>query len=268
MSTILDSFLQTISAELDKGPDRLVQDIGSSIGSKQALLKTTGAFGGTLTQLATPEPRKRYNFQVKLGSSGLSKSIEANVKSISRPKLHLDYRTVRYMNTVRKTLRSITFEPVTLTIYDDLAGSVQRDIERLIFGKATHSVADGMILGHSIDMKSFRDTIIDEVVIHSATAPLVQLFKYGIESLGRIMEGRTPESIASMLTNSGVQHMKLLNCTIDSIDFGEFDYTISESNEVTITLSYQAIQFGSSTESGTALEIFGGIGAKILTGGF
>ena len=266
MANILQNIIDSTISAVKDTPTRTIQDINSSVGMKQKVMQTTGAFGGTLASLTTPEPRKGYNFKVSFGGGVSAAAIEATVKSVSRPKIYLDYRTARYMNTVRKTLRSIIFDPIELIIYDDLGGNVQRNLQQILFGRATKSITDGMVLGHTIDMKSFDSTIIPEIVIHSSTAPLVQLANSGLSTLGSIINGNGPKSLSSLLSNSGVQHMKMLNCTINSVDFGQFDYETSAANVITISFSYQALEFGNSTETNAALEIIGGMGAKVLTG--
>lgn len=270
MTDFFTETLNVISQRLkSETPDRVAQDAMASLGMKDALLKNTGSVGRTFSKISPPEPRKQYNFSIKINSAGLANPIEGNVKSVSRPKFNIEYRNVRYMNTVRRTLKSISFEPITITIYDDMGGTVQKAIERLLMKQITGSVEQQLLLGHSIDMKSFDQSIIDEIVITGGTSSLVQLTNAGLKTLGGVISNGVNgiPNVQQLLQDAGVQHMKLLNCTIEHVDFGEFDYSASEPCMITLGISYQALQFGSSIESKAALEILGGTAARIITGG-
>jgi len=268
MANILEDAISSAFDSVAQQPSRAIQEINASVGTRTKILQGTGAIGGAIGSFAgaVSEPRKKYNFGISINVPGsIGHGIEANVKSITRPKIHMDYRHIRYYNTIRRQLNAIHFDPITIVIYDDLASHVQQDFQALISSKLTSSSNE--LLGGSINIADFDRSVIEEVVIHSSASPVTSLIAGGFDAIGQSLQGQGISSLQGALSNAGVRHMKLKYCTIEAIDFGEFDFSNSEANLITLTLSFQSLIFGSSTVGEKALEVIGGIGARILTNG-
>ena len=268
MANFIDDFTATLAKRASgavssaaANPVRTVQNTLSGLGTKTALLKATKGFGGSVAGMATlvNEPRKSYNFQISMGING--HAIEANVKAITRPKITFEYRQTRYLNTVKRVLKAVHFEPITITVYDDLAGKVQAELKNLVSGNYSGSLTEVVDTGKSINLKGFNESLIDEIVIHSSSSPVSSLISVGLDTIHGL-------DLEKALAGSSVENMILKGCTIEAIDFGEFDYTVSNANEITISVSFQALAFGSTSVSDAAINIIGGIGGRLITGAY
>jgi len=223
-----------------EGAVRSVVDVVDSVGARTKALRATRGFGNSVNSSIgiIKEARKQYNYRVKLNfGTDSSKGIEANIKSITRPSVHFDYSETNVFNSIKRTIIGVTFDPIVLEIYDDLAGSVTDDIIKMLKNDYMFNIDNQLVDGAPIDLAPYQKAQIKSIEIHSGSAPLNNLVG-GV--LNNLSNGGT-----GIYNEGNITNMVRSQCTIDSIDFGNFDY----SNEadpcvIRMTFKYQSLSFG------------------------
>lgn len=190
----------------------------------------------TLSQAGVPgagfgilQPKQKYRFQVRFvgmarlvtGANG--REITRQATNITRPNLQFEEVTIHRYNTVAYVAGKHTWDPVSLTIEDDITGlasyAVQGQLEtqqRLIGGDLDGSWHNSGATGSDYKFA----TIIEQ------------------------LDG-----------NEGVvETWKLEGCYIASADFGDLDYSDSGAATITLSIRYDhASQTLSGSGYGTAL---------------
>jgi len=226
---------------------RTVADVNDAVGARQAALKTTRGFGSAVnTALGViSEPRKQYNYRVNinfgavLGGIG---GIEANIKSCTRPSINFDYKETHVFNSVKRSIVGVNFEPITMEIYDDMAGTVTNDIVSMLRNSYLLNVDNTLSDGSPIDLGSYQNAKIDSIVIHSGSSPVSSLVGGGLINVAK--------NGLQAYKDGPIDSVMLKDCNIIGVDFGNFDYA-NESDPCMITLKfkYQSLSFGNTTLS-------------------
>jgi len=259
----LDQLQSEIAAGIQAGKSLensvlpVVDTVASSPGARTKALKTTKGFGAGVLGLTTAlqEPRKSYNFQVGLDFGLDLGNIVANVKSIDRPRIIIDYNEQRYFNTTRKNIRRVRFEPIKMTIFDTLDNTVYNEFAKLITKLIPDSAVAGFNIGNDIyQFNTVNNTTLRSVSIYSGSSPIMSLLGSANDLLSH--------DLHTALQNGVVKTMTLSEVTIDKVDFGSYDYSSSEPQVITLEFSYQSLLFRESSVYDSATTVLGGIGLQ------
>jgi len=184
-------------------------------------------------------PKLQYRFRVNLlnfGSAAASTEITQNVISVTRPSVTHDEVTLDAYNSRAYLAGKHTWEPVTLTLRDDINGTVTKSIA----GQLQKQLNQGL---------------------QSAPASGAG-YKFGmtIEQL----DGSQPGLV--------VESWSLNGCFIQNANYGENNYATSDVMQITLQIRFDAADIhsdavGTATESG-GLTNAGSFATKAITNVF
>lgn len=166
-------------------------------------------FGVPTTDAATSivMPKLQYRFRVKMlgfGSEASSNDFTQNVVSVTRPSLTHDEITLDAYNSRAYVAGKHTWEPITLTLRDDINNNVNRHVAAQLQKQLNHGQ-------------------------QSAPATASQ-YKFGI--LVEQLDGSQPALV--------VETWSLNGCFIQNVNYGENNYATSDVMTITLQIRYDA----------------------------
>jgi hypothetical protein len=182
-----------------------------------------GGADGVLVQ-----PKLSYRFRVTLisfGSNAETQQLTSQVVSVSRPSLTHDDVVVDVYNSRIFLAGKHTWDPITLTVRDDVTGGVARAIASQIQKQVDHA---------------------DQASAKSGSG---YKFEVKIENL----DGSNPATGEGVLD---VWHLG--GCYIQNVNYGENNYATSDPLQITIAIKYDNANHYLGEESEALLE--GGVG--------
>ena len=194
-----------------------------------ATINDVGIPGGVGTGILHPKLKNKWNITFQgIGNSVSGQALSLQAVSVERPKLsHEEIELNRYNSKVWIAGKH-TFEPVTLTIEDDLTGTASRIVQEQVQKQQFLIGAEGQWL---------------------ASAAEGSLYKFA--TVLNLLDGN--EQV--------VESWNLEGSWLQNIDWGDLDYSSSEALTITMTIRYDhAVQtvLGDYDGAGAAL---GGAGA-------
>ena len=168
-------------------------------------------------------PKLQYRFRVQLYNFGLGNGntidLTQNVISVTRPSLTHDEITLDSYNSRAYLAGKHTWEPITLTIRDDINGLVTKQVAAQLQKQLSQGLQSAPAAGH--DYK----------------------FGFVIEQL----DGSQPGVV--------IETWSLNGCFIQNANYGENNYATSDAMTITLQIRYDAAdihagEVGSATTSG------------------
>ena len=164
------------------------------------------------TAPGTIMPKMQYRFRVSFGFD-TNEVVTSNVVSVTRPTLSHDEVTLDTYNSRIYLAGKHTWEAVTITIRDDVANSVIKQIDNQ--------------MSNQIDMVNQA----------SPKAGSAYKFQTNIETL----DGGNAEA-------ETLDKWELYGCYIQNVAYGESNYATSDAQIVTVTIRYDNAQHFAGTE--------------------
>lgn len=188
-------------------------------------------FGVPTTDAATSivMPKLQYRFRVTLlnfGTEASSSDFTQNVISVTRPSLTHDEITLDAYNSRAYVAGKHTWEPITLTLRDDINNNVNRHVAQQLQKQLNHGQ-------------------------QSAPATASQ-YKFGI--LVEQLDGSQPALV--------VETWSLNGCFIQNVNYGENNYATSDVMTITLQIRYDAADIHSGQVSSEAQR--GGLGGQVV----
>jgi hypothetical protein len=183
-------------------------------------------------------PKLQYRFRVKMisfGTNASSNDFTQNVISVTRPSLTHDEITIDAYNSRAYIAGKHTWEPITLTLRDDINNNVNKHIASQLQKQLNHG-------------------------LQSAPASASQ-YKFGI--LVEQLDGAQPALVVESWSFNG--------CFIQNVNYGENNYATSDVMQITLQIRYDNadihnVELNSPSEQG-ALSVGTLTSAPILGGG-
>lgn len=181
-------------------------------------------------------PKLQYRFRVQLfnfGSSG-SSTIEMtqNVVSVTRPSMTHDEVTVDSYNSRMYLAGKHTWEPITLTLRDDMNNGVSRHVANQLQRQLNQGL--------------------------QSAPPAGQDYKFGL--VVEQLDGSQDQAGAV------VETWTLNNCFIQNVNYGENNYATSDVMTITLQIRYDAADIHSEAQSSAtdtgALTISNGMNTR------
>lgn len=158
---------------------------------------------------ATLMPKLQYRFRVKFINLGTDTSaadiVTSNIISVTRPAITHDETIIETYNSKIYMAGKHTWEPVTVTLRDDVNGSVIRALDTQLSRQVNHA-----------DQASKR-----------ASAN----YKFGMEI--ETLDGNNGDGTPGVLDK-----WKLAGCFIPNIQYGDLNYGSSDMVQITFTVRY------------------------------
>lgn len=166
-------------------------------------------FGVPTTDTATSivMPKLQYRFRVimlNFGTEASSSDFTQNIISVTRPSLTHDEITLDAYNSRAYVAGKHTWEPITLTLRDDINNNVNRHVAQQLQKQLNHGQ-------------------------QSAPATASQ-YKFGI--LVEQLDGSQPALV--------VETWSLNGCFIQNVNYGENNYATSDVMSITLQIRYDA----------------------------
>jgi hypothetical protein len=180
-----------------------------------------------LTQFGVPTdsgtaivmPKLQYRFRVKMinfGNDATSDDFTQNVVSMSRPSITHDEITIDAYNSRAYAAGKHTWEPVTLTMRDDVNNSVNKHIAAQLQKQMNHG--------------------------QQSTPLAAGDYKFGI--LVEQLDGANPATV--------IETWSLNGCFIQNVNYGENNYATSDAMQITVTIRYDSADIHSEELSGVS----------------
>jgi len=159
-------------------------------------------------EMGIMQPKLKHKWRVTFASLGGevdAKPVGAQAVQVERPKLSYDEVELNRYNSKAWVAGKYTFEPVTITIEDDISGtatqviSAQQDLQQFLIG------AEGAYL---------------------QSAPEGALYKFVC----------TMQNLDG--SNQVVESWVLEGCWLQNVDWGDLDYTASDAIQITMTIRF------------------------------
>jgi hypothetical protein len=164
-------------------------------------------------------PKLQYRFRVKMLNFGLESSsndFTSNVISVTRPSLTHDEVTLDAYNSRAYLAAKHTWEPITITLRDDMNNSVNRHVASQLQKQLNHGLQSAPAAGKN--------------------------YKFGI--LVEQLDGSQPGVV--------IESWSLNGCFIQNVNYGENNYATSDVMQITLQIRYDnadihnAVQFSAS----------------------
>jgi hypothetical protein len=173
------------------------------------------------SNLGILHPKQKYRFRVvwqNFGENNGLREMTANVMKVSRPKVSYDEVKLDSYNSVAWIQGKHTFEPISITLRDDITNSVISSVGAQVQKQMNH----------------FEQT--------SAVAGINYKFSMEIHSL----DGTTNEELESWVLDG---------CWLKEVTYGEGDYASGEPQDVALTIRYDNATnvAGPNTNNGTTV---------------
>ena len=163
-------------------------------------------------------PKLQYRFRVNMLGFGLESSsndFTSNVISVTRPSLTHDEVTLDAYNSRAYLAAKHTWEPITITLRDDMNNSVNRHVASQLQKQLNHGLQSAPAAGKS--------------------------YKFGI--LVEQLDGSQPGVV--------IETWSLNGCFIQNVNYGENNYATSDVMQITLQIRYDNADIHNS-EQGTA----------------
>lgn len=173
-------------------------------------------------KLGILHPKQKYRFRVvwqNFGENNGLREMTANVVKVTRPKIAFQSVEIHSYNSVGNIAgKRMPFDPVEITLRDDITNSVISSVGAQIQKQMNH----------------FEQT--------SAVAGINYKFSMEIHSL----DGTNNDQLESWVLDG---------CFIESASYGEGDYSLSDANEVTLSVKFDNATnvSGPNTNDGTTV---------------
>lgn len=158
--------------------------------------------GGTTSILM---PKLQYRFRVNMlgfGTGSSTREFTQNVVSVTRPNLTHEEITLDAYNSKAYIAGKHTWDPITITLRDDLNGNVNRAIAEQLQRQLSHG---------------------------TQSAPAAAgTYKFGI----------TVEQLDGSDTPTVVESWSLNGCFIQNVQYGENNYATSDVMQITLSIRY------------------------------
>jgi hypothetical protein len=161
------------------------------------------------TEAVLVQPKLAYRFRVKLNGFGAASESDSNVLelfnqvvSVSRPSLTHDDVVVDVYNSRIFLAGKHTWDPITLTVRDDVTGNVAKAIARQLQSQLDHANQSGKKAGANYK------------------------FTMAIENLDGTSEGNV------------LDKWELGGCYIQNVNYGENNYATSDPLQITLQIKY------------------------------
>lgn len=173
-------------------------------------------------------PKLKHKWRVTfagMGGSGVdSKDLSLQAVNVTRPNLSFEEVPIHRYNSVAYVLGKHSFEPITLTVEDDITGRAGKVVQAQLEMQQKLIGADGAWL---------------------ASAATASAYKFG--TILELLDGN--EQV--------VETWRVEGCMLTAVDFGDLDYSASESATITMTVRFDHARQELGGESlGTALNGF------------
>jgi hypothetical protein len=190
-------------------------------------------------------PKLQYRFRVKMinfGTDASSNDFTQNVISVTRPSLTHDEITIDAYNSRAYVAGKHTWEPITITLRDDINNNVNRHVAAQLQKQLNHG-------------------------LQSAPATASQ-YKFGI--LVEQLDGAQPATVIETWSMNG--------CFVQNVNYGENNYATSDVMNITLQIRFDAAdihnsELNSDGEQGAlsngvlgAAPILSGLGSNALRG--
>jgi len=176
------------------------------------MAETTGNFKRFWTSSLQGDPKRGFRFKVEFGTLGMLWF----AKKASRPKLSFTEASHQFLNHTYYWPARAEWDEVTITLVDpvepDVAGTLLQFLEK----SGYHIPGSPQQGGASMSSPSKKGAV-------DAT---------GLVSISVISE-----------SDAQLEHWRLNNAWIKSVDFSEMDYSNDDLSEVTVTLRYDWADF-------------------------
>lgn len=188
-------------------------------------------------------PKPKFLFKVffeldpqfaRLG--GANKEYFHLVKAISRPKMNFEYEDVNIYNYRTKVLRKMTYDPITITFYDDSRNRVMQFMEtyRKAMSPGANVSSDTHIDYEKHGMNfSFEDG-------NNQTANTGNIFFAEDTTIKNLIKSITLYQIFGH--GSFVTKFVFINPRIESIEYDDLDYESNDGCMVNLGLSYDLLE--------------------------
>ena len=167
---------------------------------------------------------------------GANKEYFHLVKSISRPKMNFEYEDVNIYNYRTKVLRKMTYDPISITFYDDSRNRVMQFMETY---RKTMSPGANVSSATHIDYEkhgmnfSFEDG-------NNQTANTGNIFMAEDTTIKNLIRNITLYQIFGH--GSFVTKFVFINPRIESIEYDDLDYESNDGCMVNLNLSYDLLE--------------------------
>ena len=182
-------------------------------------------------------PKLQYRFRVKMinfGSEASSNDFTQNVISVTRPSLTHDEITIDAYNSRAYVAGKHTWEPITITLRDDINNNVNRHVAAQLQKQLNHG-------------------------LQSAPATASQ-YKFGI--LVEQLDGAPPATVIETWSMNG--------CFVQNVNYGENNYATSDVMQITLQIRFDAADIHNSeqgTDGSTGALTDGALGASPILSG-
>lgn len=152
-------------------------------------------------------PKLQYRFRVKMinfGSEASSNDFTQNVISVTRPSLTHDEITIDAYNSRAYVAGKHTWEPITITLRDDINNNVNKHVAAQLQKQLNHG-------------------------LQSAPATASQ-YKFGI--LVEQLDGAQPATV--------IETWSLNGCFVQNVNYGENNYATSDVMQITLQIRFDA----------------------------
>ena len=152
------------------------------------------------------QPKLNYRFRVVVAGFGgplitSSQEFTKQVMNISRPKVSHESIPLDSYNSRMYVMGKHTWEPITITLRDDIANNLTKLVGRQVQSQLDHKSQKGPSAGTN----------------------------YKFSTLIEILDGNTGDS---------TEQWQLEGCFITNADYSQTDYAVSDPVTITITLQY------------------------------
>jgi hypothetical protein len=182
-------------------------------------------------------PKLQYRFRVKMinfGSEASSNDFTQNVVSVTRPSLTHDEITIDAYNSRAYVAGKHTWEPVTITLRDDINNNVNRHVAAQLQKQLNHG-------------------------LQSAPATASQ-YKFGI--LVEQLDGAQPATVIETWSMNG--------CFVQNVNYGENNYATSDVMQITLQIRFDSADIHNdeqNTDGSTGALTDGTLGASPILSG-
>ena len=182
-------------------------------------------------------PKLQYRFRVKMinfGSEASSNDFTQNVVSVTRPSLTHDEITIDAYTSRAYVAGKHTWEPVTITLRDDINNNVNRHVAAQLQKQLNHG-------------------------LQSAPATASQ-YKFGI--LVEQLDGAQPATVIETWSMNG--------CFVQNVNYGENNYATSDVMQITLQIRFDSADIHNdeqNTDGSTGALTDGTLGASPILSG-
>lgn len=160
-------------------------------------------------------PKLQYRFRVNMlsfGNAGGTNDFTSNVISVTRPSLTHDEVTLDAYNSRAYLAAKHTWEPITITLRDDMNNSVSRHVASQLQKQLNHGLQSAPAAGKD--------------------------YKFGL--VVEQLDGSQPGVV--------IETWSLNGCFIQNVNYGENNYATSDVMQITLQIRYDAADIHSTEQ--------------------